>query len=174
MQTDLLDGVAAVTTAGQVDPGKVCIVGASFGGYAALAGVTLHPEAYRCAAAIAGVSDLGLLMSEERRAYGSESGSYEELQAMLGAASKEKIRATSPARLAASAGAPVLLIHGDKDTVVPLEQSTVMADALKAAGKPVELVVLADENHYLTRSATRTQMLQALEGFLAKNLPAAN
>lgn len=172
MQTDLLDGIAAVSD--KADAGKVCIVGASFGGYAALAGATMHPDAYKCAASVAGVSDLGLLLAEEWRVYGDDSASASELRGMLGAADKGKLNATSPALLVTKATAPILLIHGDKDTIVPPEQSQVMANALKAAGKPVEYVVLAGENHYLTRSATRTQMLQALETFLAKNLPAAN
>ncbi len=63
------------------------------------------------------------------------------------------------------------MIHGDKDTVVLPEQSEVMAKALKAAGKSYEYVVLKDENHYLTRAATRTQTLEAIEAFLAKHLP---
>ncbi|WP_312166354.1 S9 family peptidase [Phenylobacterium sp.] len=172
MQTDLLDGIAAV--ADKADAGKVCIVGASFGGYAALAGATMHPEAYRCAASVAGISDLGLLLEQQWRVSGDDSAKAGELRAMLGAADKGKLNATSPALLVTKATAPVLLIHGDQDTIVAPQQSQVMANALKAAGKPVEYVVLAGENHYLTRSATRTQMLQALETFLAKNLPAAN
>ncbi|HEX5264971.1 MAG TPA: prolyl oligopeptidase family serine peptidase, partial [Phenylobacterium sp.] len=81
------------------------------------------------------------------------------------------LASTSPARHAGSVGIPILLIHGDKDTVVPIEQSQRMADAMKAAGKPVEFITLADENHYLVKSATRTQTLQALETFLSKHLP---
>jgi dipeptidyl aminopeptidase/acylaminoacyl peptidase len=65
------------------------------------------------------------------------------------------------------------MIHGDKDTVVPIEQSQRMAEVLKAAGKPYELIVLEGENHYLTKAANRTRMLEALEAFLAKNLPAS-
>ncbi len=171
MQTDLLDGVAALAAAGTIDPKRVCIVGASFGGYAALAGASLHPDAYRCAASIAGVADLGLLMIEQGRLYGRESAGLGELKGMLGRSSTEKIMATSPARQAAKVQAPILLIHGDKDTVVLPEQSEVMAKALKAAGKPYEYVVLKDENHYLTRAATRTQTLEAIEAFLAKHLP---
>jgi dipeptidyl aminopeptidase/acylaminoacyl peptidase len=67
--------------------------------------------------------------------------------------------------------APVLLIHGDKDTIVLPSQSQLMADRLKAAGKPYELVLLPDENHYLTKTATRTRTLEALEQFLGKHLP---
>ncbi|MFI4966815.1 MAG: alpha/beta hydrolase family protein [Caulobacterales bacterium] len=171
MQTDLLDGIAAAAASGDIDPTRVCIVGASYGGYAALAGVAFHPETCRCAVAIAGVSDLGLLSVEQARLYGRDSDSMLAFRKMLGGASSAKLLATSPAHQAASIRAPVLLIHGDKDTVVPIEQSLNMADALRAAGKPVEMVTLADENHYLTRAATRTQTLEALGTFLARNLP---
>jgi dipeptidyl aminopeptidase/acylaminoacyl peptidase len=173
MQTDLLDGVAFLATSGQVDVSRVCIVGASYGGYAALAGAALHPESYRCAAAIAGVSDLGLLQAEEARLYGSDSASFAELRHDLGDASAATLAAVSPARQATAVRAPILLIHGDKDTVVQLEQSQHMADALKAAGKPFQMVVLAGENHYLTMSATRTKTLEALDAFLTRNLPVA-
>ena len=171
MQTDMLDGVAALVTSGEVDAGRVCIVGASFGGYSALAGAALHPGAYRCAASIAGISDLGQFLIEKRRAYGTAAASMEELRSDLGAASSETLQAQSPARHASAIRAPVLLIHGDKDTVVDSAQSLFMAEKLKALNLPHELVILPNENHYLTRTATRTQTLEALERFLAKNLP---
>jgi pimeloyl-ACP methyl ester carboxylesterase len=171
MQTDLLDGIAAVAATGDADPTRVCIVGASYGGYAALAGATLHPEAYKCAASIAGISDLGLFLVEAKRLYGEDGVGMEAWRTILGDASIAKLAATSPAKLAANVRTPLLLIHGDKDTIVPIEQSQVMAAAMKAAGKPVEFITLTDENHYLTKSATRTQTLQALETFLSKNLP---
>jgi dipeptidyl aminopeptidase/acylaminoacyl peptidase len=171
MQTDLIDGVGALAANGQIDPKRVCIVGASFGGYSALAGAALYPDAYRCAASIAGIADLGLLLVEEARSYGREGASTDELRDDLGAASSEKLMAQSPARHAGEVRAPVLLIHGDKDTVVPIEQSRRMAEVLKAAGKPYELIELPDENHYLTKAANRTRTLEALEAFLAKNLP---
>lgn len=171
MQTDLLDGVAALAADGAIDPGNVCIVGTSFGGYAALAGVSLHPANYRCAVSIAGIGDLGQLLVEEGRLYGREAAGLGELKNVLGGASPEKIVATSPARQAANVRAPVLLIHGTEDTIVSPDQSRTMAAALKSAGKPYELLLLDGENHYLTRSATRTQVLEATEAFLAKHLP---
>lgn len=171
MQTDLLDGVAALAAAGDIDPTRVCIVGVSFGGYAALAGATLHPDAYRCAASIAGVADLGQMLAEEARLFGREIAGFAELKEELGVSDRGKIEAMSPARHAAAVKAPVLLIHGEQDTVVLPAQSQRMAAELKAAGKPHELVLLPNENHYLTRSAARTQTLEALERFLAKNLP---
>jgi pimeloyl-ACP methyl ester carboxylesterase len=169
MQTDLLDAMAAV--AGQVDTGRACIVGASFGGYSAMAGAAFHSDSYRCAVAIAGISDLGLLLVEESRVYGRDSTALEELRGELSKTSMEGLAAASPGRHAGEVRIPLLLIHGDQDTVVPLEQSMAMQRAMAAAKKPVELVVLQGENHYLTRAQTRTQTLSALEAFLAKNLP---
>lgn len=171
MQTDLLDGVAFLAAEGLVDTTKVCIVGASFGGYAALAGVSLHPDTYRCAVSIAGIGDLGQLIVEEGRLYGRQSASIGELKSILGKASTEKLMATSPARQAGNVRAPVLLIHGTEDTVVSADQSRVMANALKVAGKPHELLLLEGENHYLARSSARTQVLEAVESFLTQHLP---
>jgi dipeptidyl aminopeptidase/acylaminoacyl peptidase len=81
------------------------------------------------------------------------------------------LAAISPARLADRVEIPILLIHGQDDTVVPYVQSTLMADALKKAGKPVQLVTLTGEDHWLSRGATRLQMLNAVVAFLEKNNP---
>ncbi|WP_304171808.1 S9 family peptidase, partial [Phenylobacterium aquaticum] len=171
IQTDLLDGVATLAASGQIDPNRVCIVGASFGGYAALAGATLHPEAYRCAASIAGISDLGTLSNQLGRLYGVDEGPQQALRRLLAGMSVEELRAISPVRHVDDVRAPILLIHADQDTVVAPSQSQFMAESLKAAGKSVEYVTLVGDDHYLMQSATRTQMLEALGAFLAKNLP---
>ena len=170
MQTDLQDGIAFLAASGDIDPARVCIVGASFGGYSALASATLFPDVYKCAAAIAPVTDLGLLVAEGARK-GRSDASISELRADLGSADKGKLVDQSPAQHADAVRIPILMIHGDQDTVVPLTHSRLMADALKKAGKPYELIELKGENHYLAKAATRTQTLEALEAFLAKNLP---
>jgi dipeptidyl aminopeptidase/acylaminoacyl peptidase len=77
----------------------------------------------------------------------------------------------SPALLADQASAPILLIHGKDDTVVPFQQSVEMADALKKAGKPVELVVQDHADHWLSLGGTRLQMLQATMAFVEKHNP---
>jgi dipeptidyl aminopeptidase/acylaminoacyl peptidase len=66
---------------------------------------------------------------------------------------------------------PVLLIHGKDDTVVPLEQSQIMAETLKRAGKPVELVVQPGADHWLSRGDTRLQTLTSTMAFLERNNP---
>ena len=79
--------------------------------------------------------------------------------------------AISPIRRLDKLAAPILLIHGRDDTVVPIGQSRRMAQALRAAGKPVELVELAGEDHWLSTGETRLQMLRATVAFLEKNDP---
>lgn len=171
MQTDLLDGVAALAATGAVDPDRTCIIGLNFGGYLALAGASLHPEAYQCAASVSGIADIGLLLQERSRLYGRDSANMEAQRALFGGRSSQELAAMSPARQAAKVQAPILLIHGVDDTVIPPEQSETMAKALKAAGKPYEQVVLDGVGEDLVRATVRTQTLEAIDAFLAKHLP---
>ncbi|HEV2363759.1 MAG TPA: S9 family peptidase [Caulobacteraceae bacterium] len=169
MQSDISDGVAELARQGIVDPKRACIVGGSYGGYAALAGVTLQHGLYRCAVAVAGVSDLPAMKtwSEQRSGYDSAATRY--WREFMGP--DAGLGDISPARQAAKADAPVLLIHGRDDTVVPPDQSQRMRDALAAAHKTVELTVLPSEDHWLSRPETRTQMLQASAAFIEKYNP---
>lgn len=169
MQSDISDGLAALAARGIVDPERACIAGASYGGYAALAGVTLQQGLYRCAVAVAGVSDLGDMYAEDYRGSGEARVSKMALLEELGP--RDRWAARSPRRHAAKADAPVLLIHGKDDTVVPFGHTRRMADALKDAGKPVEVVTLASEDHWLSRAATRQQMLAEAVAFVEKHNP---
>jgi dipeptidyl aminopeptidase/acylaminoacyl peptidase len=174
MQTDLSDGVRFLARKGVVDPARVCIVGASYGGYAALAGVTLDPGVYRCAISVAGPSDLPRYRGRTHGRSGhGDSPTQRYWDRYWGATSPDDpILATiSPSRHAANVTVPVLLIHGRDDTVVPYEQSEIMADAMEDAGKPVELVTLNGEDHWLSRGATRLQMLEYVIGFLRVHNP---
>jgi len=173
MQTDLSDGVAYLAKQGIVDPKRVCIVGASYGGYAALAGPTLQKGVYRCAVSVAGVSDLSKMMQDDLVRYGERNSRMRDLKRLFAvdSASDPKLDARSPTAQAAKADAPILLIHGKDDTVVPFAHSQKMASALKSAGKPYEFVVLDGEDHWLSKSATRLQMLTATVQFLEKNNP---
>lgn len=170
MQSDLSDGVRYLSQGGVVDAGRVCIVGASYGGYAALAGAAFE-KTYRCAASYAGLSDLPAFVSFiARKTYNEKSVGSLYLNRFLGDAAT--FSAVSPAHHAANITIPVLLIHGRDDTVVPLTQSVAMRDAMKAAGKPVEFVELKGEDHYLSRADTRLRMLQSIIGFVETHNPA--
>lgn len=168
MQTDLSDGVRYLAEQGIIDPSRVCIVGGSYGGYAALAGAALDPGVYRCAASVAGPSDLERMVNDAR-GISWETPAERYWLRYMGRTSD--LRAISPVHHAADVRIPVLLVHGKDDTVVPFEQSRIMADALRKAGKSVELVTLNNEDHWLSRGDTRLQMLQSVVSFLEKYNP---
>jgi dipeptidyl aminopeptidase/acylaminoacyl peptidase len=173
MQTDVEDGVAALVRSGIADASRVCIVGASYGGYAALAGATLTPDRYRCAVSVAGLSDLpAFIQLRITQTGGADSGTVDFWRASIGDRDqdREAIRAVSPALLADRVRIPVLLMHGTNDTVVPIDQSRRMERALRAAGKDVRFVELRGDDHWLSDPATRIQMLQELDTFLGQNL----
>jgi dipeptidyl aminopeptidase/acylaminoacyl peptidase len=178
MQTDISDGLAALTAKGIVDPHRACIVGASYGGYAALAGVTLQHGLYRCAASYGGVSDMRDMIYAAKAKDRGDTQHYADPAmrfwlSYLGADSPDDraLNAISPQAQAKNADAPVLIVYGQNDTVVPPDQSRDMASALKSAGKPVELVALHGEDHWLSRSDTRLQMLKAMVAFVEKYNP---
>ena len=174
MQTDLSDGVHYLAEEGLIDPRRVCIVGGSYGGYAALAGMTLQPGTYRCGVSVAGLSDLVRMLrwSAERSGH-SRSIEQRWWDRFMGVSGPDdpRLKEISPIEHVAAVQGPVLLIHGRDDTVVPYEQSEMMEKALRKAGKSVTLVDLKHEDHWLSGSATRLQMLQATVAFLKANNP---
>ena len=171
MQDDISEGVKALILDGAADPARICIVGASYGGYAALAGATLTPELYACSVSVAGVSDLPAFQGWTKERGGAET--YWKKQ--MGASrfkDADALKAVSPADQAERARAPVLLIHGKDDTIVPVSQSRKMRDALKGAKKQVEYIELAGEDHWLSTGATRTEMLRASIDFIDRHIGA--
>lgn len=174
MQTDLSDGVQYLVGQNIADPKRVCIVGGSYGGYAALAGITLQTGTYRCAVSVAGIADLTkFLRWTIDRAMASDNASTRYWDRFLGVTGPKdpRLREISPIDHVDAVTAPVLLIHGRDDTVVPYSQSEEMAKALERAGKSVQLVSLPHEDHWLSRGETREQMLDAVVSFLERNDP---
>lgn len=172
MQDDVTDGVKAMIDQKIADPARICIVGTSYGGYAALAGAAFTPDLYVCAVSVAGVSDLPTMLAEVKEHTGDESNALAYWEEDIGSAFDKDVIDKSPARHVENIRAAILLIHGTDDTVVPISQSLTMARAMLDAGKKVTLVRLPGEDHWLSRSATRVRMLQELDSFLQKNLPA--
>ena len=174
MQTDTSDGLAALAKAGIVDPRRACIVGWSYGGYAALAGVTVQQGLYRCSVSMAGVSDLASFLDYQRdKSAGEPSEEQRYWKKFMGVTSywESELKPISPAKLAAQADAPILLIHGKDDTIVPIDQSQEMASALRSAGKPVEFVTLPNADHWLLHEDTRLAMAKASIAFVLKYNP---
>jgi len=172
MQHDITDGVKHLIANGTVDAAKICIFGWSYGGYAAMAGLAFTPELYKCGVSGAGPSDLQLLVGDASRKSESEYLGGDSWRDWLGdpTADRERLIATSPSKHAANIKAPLLLIHGKDDIVVPIRQSLVMVDAMKAAGKQVELITISGDDHWLSRPSTNKRVLQELERFLGQNL----
>jgi fermentation-respiration switch protein FrsA (DUF1100 family) len=171
MQTDLSDGVRHLTAQGITDPKRVCIWGASYGGYAALAGAAFDPGVYRCAVSVSGVSDLPEFLEwEVHESFSETSGTALYWKRLLG--DPALLDDYSPARHAAKIDIPILLVHGKNDTSVPFKQTEMMVKAMKAAGKPYEFVELDGEDHFMSTSENRLKMLQTAVGFIEKNNPA--
>ncbi len=173
MLSDIADGVSALAARGVVDPRRACIVGASYGGYAALAGVTLQQGLYRCAVSVAGPANLSSFFEWERDRHGDRPGTTRYWRAATGADTQGDgfMKTISPTTFAGRADAPVLLIHGKDDTVVPIEQSRQMESALKAAGKPVEFMPVNGGDHWELHEDDRIATVKASVAFVEKYDP---
>jgi len=170
MQSDLSDGVKALVAKGLVDPKRVCIVGISYGGYAALAGAIFDKGIYNCAVDISGVSDVTAWL-ELQRSYLSEVDSvgYNYLKRYLGNADTRKI---SPINYAGQASIPIMIAHGRDDSRVPFKQSETMVAALKSAGKDVTFLALTHTDHNETDEAERVMLMNGVVDFIQRHNPA--
>ena len=175
MQDDITEGVQALFAQGVAEPGQVCIVGASYGGYAALQGGATQPDLYRCAVSIAGPSDLMTMLRWERSEGGADSDRYEYWVRSIGdpRADQAAIEAASPLRRADTWRIPLLLIHGEEDEVVPVAQSRTLERALRRAGKPVRFVELEGAEHNGWSRAQEITVMTEMEAFLREHLPVA-
>lgn len=175
MQEDVTDGVMHLIAEGVADPARICIMGASYGGYAALWGGASQPDLYRCVISIAGVSDLPAIMRWERRVSGHSSDAYDYWRASIGdpGRDRDRLQSFSPIRFAEDWRPPVLLIHGDQDDIVPHAQSRDMDRALRRAGKDVRFITLEGESHSGWRQDDHILALSEIETFLARHLPVA-
>lgn len=172
MQDDLTDAVKFFADKGFINPEKVCIVGASYGGYAALAGGAFTPDIYKCVVSINGIGHIGDMLYWDKQQNGKDSWivTYMEKQFGKGDIDKAKLAKISPEEFASSFKAPVLLIHSEDDKRVPFSQSKSMYSALKSKNKSVELIELEGDNHYLLESKTRLQALEATVKFVNQHL----
>jgi dipeptidyl aminopeptidase/acylaminoacyl peptidase len=171
MQDDLDDGVDWLAKTGQIDPRRVCMVGGSYGGYAALWAAVRNPDRYRCAASMAGVSDVPALLRSSRDIF-SATRYYREWRTQVGGEGKADLGAVSPINFANRIRVPVLIAHGEEDARVPVKQSRAMVDALAKAHADVTSVFYKDSGHGFDSSEDLDDWLRRLEAFLAKHNPA--
>jgi dipeptidyl aminopeptidase/acylaminoacyl peptidase len=159
---DIVAGIDDIAGRGWADPHRVVCWGGSAGGYAALLLPILYPDHFKASVSLFGVSDLFHLARTTHRL---EAHYLDRIVGPLPDAAS-RYRERSPVFRAAEYGAPVLMLQGDKDVAVPLEQARIMADALRAAGKTVVLHVYEGEGHGWLRAATIQDYLTRMDHFL--------
>ena len=172
MQDDLDDAMDWAVKQGIADPKRVCLVGGSYGGYAALWGVIRNPERYRCAASYAGVTDWDKQLKYDRNFFTrSERGAWHDR--ISGTDPSFDLDSVSPAKQAARLTRPILLGQGKQDVTVPFAQFQEMQDALtKARAANVQYLVLQQSAHGFADPKEEQAWFDALVAFLAKNDPA--
>jgi dipeptidyl aminopeptidase/acylaminoacyl peptidase len=178
MQDDITDGVQHLVAQQVADPQRICIYGASYGGYAALWGVIKTPQLYKCGISFAGVSDLNEMLSHS--IFDDSTAASRELQrARIGdpAQSRRALDEVSPLKRAADVRVPLFIAHGEEDTRVLPSQSKDMVKALKALGQPVEWMPFEREGHGFFWVSDQVRYYRAVLKFLDKHIgdrPAAD
>lgn len=166
MQDDVEDGARKLIADGIADPKSIGIVGASYGGYAALMGVVKTPDFYRCSISVNGVANVFDLVKDNRAFWLG----YNVIDEQIGN-DNATLRAISPVNFAEKIKAPVLLVHGTDDRQVEIKHSYQMRDALLKANKDVTFVELPSEDHYLLNEKNRMDTFRAMDAFLDRCMP---
>jgi dipeptidyl aminopeptidase/acylaminoacyl peptidase len=169
MIDDITDGTRWAMEKGYVDGSRVCIFGASWGGYAALMSAVREPDLYRCAVGFAGVYDLKLQVSDSDTAESTMGRNY--LADAVGTDDKT-LAEQSPITYIERLKAPVLIIHGTADKRVPFSQAKRLRKALEQYHKPYEWMEKSGEEHGFYKDENNVEFLDRLAAFLGKNLGA--
>ncbi len=172
MQDDITDGVAWAVKQGYADPKRVCLMGASYGGYAALYGLIKEQGMFRCGIAAVAVTDLELLFSIAWSDTYRSKTAQTTLRERIGDPKKdvEQFRKISPLYQAANISAPVLLAFGSDDRRVPVVHGQELKAALDKNNKPYEWIVYTGEGHGFNKSENRIDYFKRIEAFLDKHL----
>lgn len=171
MQDDITDGVQWLIDQGIADPKRIAIYGASYGGYATLAGVTLTPDLYAAAVDYVGVSNLFTFLNTIPPYW---KPMLTKMQAMVGdpILDKERLQATSPALLAERIKTPLFIAQGAQDPRVNKDESDQMVQALRQRGVEVQYMVKDNEGHGFHNDENKFDFYAAMEQFLAQHLHA--
>jgi dipeptidyl aminopeptidase/acylaminoacyl peptidase len=170
MQDDITDGVHWAIEQGIADPRRIAIYGASYGGYATMAGLAFTPDLYRCGVNYVGVTDIDLLLRTVPRAW--KVLFMEQLESMTGdrKLDRERLEATSPLRNAERIKAPVFFAYGELDDRVDPKHGSRLAAALRRNGVPVEWMSRSDEGHGFRRFENKVVFYRTMERFLAEHM----
>jgi dienelactone hydrolase len=157
---------------GFADPSRICISGASYGGYAALMALARHPATFKCAVSGLPLTDLDLFLTSPA---GDIAGSYEAVpfwRAVIGIKPGQPIpRELSPVNLADRIKQPVMLYAGADDVRTPLEQTTRMVEALTRAGNaPKVVMVKQGEGHGFGRPENVRELYETMLKFLDESI----
>ena len=171
MQDDLDDGVKWLVEQGKVDPKRVCIMGASYGGYAALWAAARNPDIYRCAISLAGVSDLPAQLRYDRRSF-KASRYFAAWREKVQGDKDFDLKTVSPLYAVDRISIPLLIAHGTEDETVPISQSKKLHEALTKANKPHSYIVYEGEGHGFNKPENATAFLERVDEFLRMNNPA--
>ncbi len=171
MQDDITAGVEHLIKNGVADPDRICIVGSSYGGYAALWGLVKTPNLYRCGVSFAGVADIEFMFNDSSDKNDSKAA-RELMRWRVGDSklSKAQFDNVSPLKNANRISAPVLLMHGAEDKRVPISHSKKMIEALEQAGKSYEWHSFVDEGHGFRYLRSRILYHEKILTFLGKHL----
>lgn len=171
MQDDIADATLWAIKKGIVDPKKICIAGASYGGYATLMGLIKHPDLYRCGVNWIGVTDINLMYTAR---WGDAGAAYKEhgMPVLIGDPKKDakQLAETSPINLASKITQPLLLAYGGEDRRVPIEHGYKFRDAVKVNNKKVEWIAYEDEGHGWFAEKNKIDFWNRVAQFLEKNL----
>jgi dipeptidyl aminopeptidase/acylaminoacyl peptidase len=174
MQDDLADGARWLIAQGTVDPKRICIAGASYGGYATLMGLVKDPDLFKCGIDWVGVTDINLLYSGHWSFESDMSDRWKDygMPLMVGDPDKDaaQLKATSPLAQAARIRQPLLLAYGGWDRRVPLYHGEKFRDAVRQVNPAVEWVVYPEEGHGWALTKNRVDFWSRVEKFLDKNI----
>jgi len=169
MQDDLDDGVAWLAGQGVADPNRVCIMGASYGGYAAMLAATTRPGAWRCAVSFAGISDVAGQLAYDHKTF--EERAFRAWKARI-QGDAPSLDALSPIAHAAALRMPLLIAHGTADDTVPPDQSIRLHETLTRLGRAHDYVAYPGQGHTLEGPADNADFLARVGRFLAEHNPA--
>lgn len=171
MQDDVADGARWAIAQGTADPKRICIAGASYGGYATLMGLARDPDLFRCGISWVGVTDISLMYSVSWSDLTNESKTYG-MRPLIGdpVADAAMLKAASPLENAARIKQPLLLAYGGWDSRVPLIHGEKFRDAVKPHNSQVEWVVYKEQGHGWDNAETRVDFWNRVEKFLSQHL----